>query len=212
MSNDPPDTPPGKPYLTDIAFTDSVKAAQTRYGARAHGERLEQSGRWKSAVTDDLAAFIATRDSFYLGTASAAGRPYIQHRGGPAGFLKVLDPGTLAFADYPGNKQYITAGNLMENPNAFIFLMDYANRYRAKFWGQGAIVDDDADLMQKLHHPSVPRAPERAVLFTIDAWDVNCPQFITPRFTVDEVNQVVAEMQAKIEALEAEIARRDGGN
>lgn len=211
MSTDTPGAQ-AREYLTDIAFTDSVKATQTRYGTRAQGERLEQSGRWTSEITDDIAAFIAERDSFYFGTASAAGRPYIQHRGGPAGFLKVLDPGTLAFADYPGNKQYITAGNLMENPNAFIFLMDYANRRRIKFWGQGAVIDGDPELLQKLHDPAVPRAPERAIKFTIEAWDVNCPQFITPRFTADQVSQVVAEMQAKIEALEAEIARRDAGD
>lgn len=147
---------------TDVAFTESVKAEQRRRGSRRGYERLEQNGGWSDRVTPELAAFIAERNSFYLGTASAAGQPYIQHRGGPKGFLQVLDAHTLAFEDYEGNRQYISLGNLAENPRAFLFLMDYAARRRVKLWGRAR----------------VEPGPPRRILFTIEAWDANCPQHI----------------------------------
>ena len=154
---------------------------------------MEAKGGWSSTVTPDLAHFIAARDSFYLSTASADGQPYIQHRGGPPGFLRVLDEHTLAFADFRGNRQYISAGNLAENPRAFLFLMDYPNRSRIKIWGRAKVVEDDPALMERLVDPGYAARPEQAIVFTIEAWDVNCPQHITPRFTADEYDAQVAQ-------------------
>jgi predicted pyridoxine 5'-phosphate oxidase superfamily flavin-nucleotide-binding protein len=166
---------------------------------------------WKDSVTPDLAAFLAGRDSFYLATASAEGRPYIQHRGGPAGFLKAIDDKHLAFADFGGNKQYITAGNLSENDRASIFLMDYANRARIKLWGRARVVEDDAELLDRLADPEYKAKPERAIVFEIEAWDVNCPQHITPRYTQDQIAPAIAKLQTRIEVLEAEVAGLKGG-
>ncbi|MEE8504929.1 MAG: pyridoxamine 5'-phosphate oxidase family protein, partial [Kiloniellales bacterium] len=159
----------------------------------------------------ELAAFLAERDSFYIATASAEGRPYIQHRGGPAGFLKVLDVRHLAFADFGGNRQYITAGNLSENDRAAIFLMDYANRRRIKLWGRARMVEDDAELLERLVEPEYKAKPERAVVFEIEGWDVNCPQHITPRYTEGQIAPALAKLQARIDALEAEVKELRGG-
>ena len=148
---------------------------------------MEQGRGWNRTITDDVAAFIAERDSFYLGTASADGQPYIQHRGGKRGFLKVLDEQTLAFADFGGNRQYISMGNLSENDRAFLFLMDYPNRRRLKIWGRAEFVEDDADLLTGLVDADYKARPERALVFHVEAWDVNCPQHITPRFTKEEM-------------------------
>ncbi len=134
--------------VSDIAFTPSVKKVQERLGSRNQYARMDQRGGWQNVVTPDLANFIAERDSFYLATASADGRPYIQHRGGPKGFLKVLDDHTLAFADFTGNRQYITVGNLLENNKAFIFLMDYANQTRIKIWAKAEVIDDNPALIK----------------------------------------------------------------
>ncbi|MCH9051799.1 MAG: pyridoxamine 5'-phosphate oxidase family protein, partial [Proteobacteria bacterium] len=134
--------------ISDIAFTPAVKAAQEHNGSRAGYARMEEKGGWADSVTPDLAGFLSTRDSFYLGTANADGQPYIQHRGGPRGFLKVIDARTLAFADFGGNRQFISAGNLSENDKAYIFLMDYPNRRRIKIWGRARVVEDDADIRQ----------------------------------------------------------------
>ena len=171
---------------SDIAFTAAVKAEQTRRGSRHGYARMEAKGGWASTITRDLAAFIAARDSFYLSTASAEGQPYVQHRGGPPGFLKVLDERTLAFADFRGNRQYITAGNLAENPLAFLFLMDYPNRSRIKIWGRAKVVEGDLALMERLVDPGYAARPEQAIVFTLEAWDANCPQHITPRLTEAE--------------------------
>ena len=172
---------------------------------------MEQKGGWRDTVTEDLAAFLAERDSFYLATTNAEGQPYIQHRAGPPGFLKTIGPRSLAFADFGGNKQYITLGNLADNPRAFIFLMDYANRRRIKVWGRARVVEDDPDLIAKLSHAGYQARPERAILFEIEAWDVNCPQHITPRFTAAEVDESVVRLMARVAALEAEIAAFEGG-
>jgi len=168
--------------VSDIAFTPAVKAVQEQKGSRSAYARTD----WSDCITPRLAAFIAERDSFYLGTASADGQPYIQHRGGPPGFLKVLDDKTLAFADFRGNRQYITAGNLAENPKAYIFLMDYASRRRIKIWGRARVVDDDPALLTRITDSVYKGKPEQVVLFTIEAWDANCPQHITPRFSERE--------------------------
>lgn len=196
-------------YTSDVAFTDTVKAVQERKGSRQGYARMEEKGGWGDRVTEDLAAFIAARDSFYLATANAEGQPYIQHRGGKPGFLKVLDDKTLAFADFSGNRQYITQGNLQDNPKAYIFLMDYANRRRVKIWGTARMVEDDAALILRLTDPDYPDGtPEQAVLFEIAAWDVNCPQHITPRFTEADIARAVQPLHDRIRALEAELAAR----
>ncbi len=193
-----------KPPLSDIAFTPSVKAAQERLGSRTMYSGMEQRGGWQDRVTPELGDFIAERDTFYLATASADGRPYIQHRGGPKGFLKVLDDHTLAFADFTGNRQYISVGNLAENNKAFIFLMDYANRARIKIWGTAEVVENAPELMQQLTDPSYRGRPERVIRFHVEAWDPNCRQHITPRLDEVEVQQIVQPLRDRIAELEAE--------
>lgn len=197
----------------EIVFSAAVRQVQERYGSRPLMARLEARNRWGSAIEGDLAAFIESRDSVYLGTASAAGRPYIQHRGGPPGFLKVLDGHTLAFADYPGNRQYISTGNLSENPQAFLFLMDYANRQRLKIWGRAEVVEDDPGLLARLHDPRLPVAPQRLVRFRVEAWDLNCPQYIPAKYDEAVVAAALRKLQARIAELEAELAglRGPGG-
>ena len=195
---------------SNVAFSPAVKALQERHGSRAGYARMAEKGGWKREITPDLAAFLAGRDSFYLGTASAAGQPYIQHRGGPKGFLKVLDAGRLAFADFGGNRQYITAGNLSENDRAHVFLMDYPNRQRIKIWGRARVVEDDPELMERLLTPGYKAKPERAILFEVEAWDANCPQHITPRYSEDEIAPALAQLQARIAELEAEVASLRG--
>ncbi len=199
-----------KRIVSDIAFTPTVKAAQARLGSRAGYAKMEQRGGWRDTVTPDLANFIAERDSFYLATASADGRPYIQHRGGPKGFLNVLDEHTLAFADFSGNRQYISMGNLAENDQAFIFLMDYANRRRIKIWGRAEVVEDEPELMTQLVDPAYQAQPERVFRFHIEAWDSNCPQHIMPRFTAVEIEPEVQQLRDRIAALEAEVAALRG--
>jgi len=198
---------------SDVAFTPAVKTIQERLGSRRSYARMEEGQGWSRTITADVAGFIAERDSFYLGTASADGRPYIQHRGGKPGFVKVLDEHTLAFADFSGNRQYISMGNLSENDRAFIFLMDYPNRRRIKIWGRAEFVEDDAGLLERLVDADYKARPERALVFHVEAWDVNCPQHITPRFTQTEIEPALQELerrnevlQARIDELEAEIA------
>ena len=169
------------PFISDIAFTPAVKTVQERLGSRAGYARMEEKGGWNDRVTEDLAAFLSQRNFFYLATATADGQPYIQHRGGPAGFLKVIDDKTLAFADFGGNHQFISAGNLSENDKAYIFLMDYPNRRRIKIWGRARVVEDAAALLERLADHAYDGRPERAIVFDIAAWDINCPQHIIPR-------------------------------
>jgi predicted pyridoxine 5'-phosphate oxidase superfamily flavin-nucleotide-binding protein len=169
-------------HRSDIGFTPAVKAAQEARGSRAGYEKAMSQHDWNDHVTQALEAFIAQRDSFYLGTASADGQPYIQHRGGPKGFLKVLDARRLAFADYRGNRQYISVGNLDENDKAFLFLMDYPNRQRVKVWGRAEYVEDDDALLQRVADPDYGAQLERVIVFHIEAWDSNCPRHITPRY------------------------------
>lgn len=174
-------------YRSDIAFTPAVKAAQQARGSRAGYEKAMGRHDWDDRVTPVLEAFIAERDSFYLGTASSDGQPYIQHRGGPKGFLKVLDERRLAFADYRGNRQYVSVGNLDENDKAFIFLMDYPNRQRIKIWGRAEYVEGDSGALERVADPDYDARLERAIVFHIEAWDSNCPQHISPRYTVEEL-------------------------
>jgi len=190
-------------HVSDVAFTPAVKRLQARKGSRRAYARMEAKGGWRDTVTEELAAFIAARDSFYLATASADGQPYVQHRGGRPGFLKVLDARTLAFADFPGNRQYITAGNLSENDKAFIFLMDYANRRRIKIWGRARVVEEDAELLARLTGPDDAARPEQAIVFEVAAWDINCPRHIVPRYTEAEIEAATAPLRRRIAELEA---------
>lgn len=192
--------------ISDIAFTPSVKAVQERLGSRKQYARSEQRGGWQDVITPDLAAFISERDFFYLGTASADGRPYIQYRGGPTGFLKVVDDRTLAFADFTGNRQYISVGNLAENNQAFIFLMDYATRQRIKVWGTAEVIEDDRAFLAQLTEPGYHGRPERAIRFHVEAWDPNCRQHIQPRYTKEEIASTVGALEDRIRQLEAENA------
>ena len=190
---------------SDIAFTPAVKAVQERRGSRPAYAAQERRGGFRTAITPDLAAFLAACRSFYLATASAEGQPYVQHRGGPAGFLKVLDERTLGFADYRGNRQYVTTGNLAENPRAFIFVMDYAHRRRIKLWGRARTVEDDPALLRRLADEGAPE-PEQAILFEVEAGDVNCPRHIPQRFDAEDVAAAIGRLEARIAELEGELA------
>lgn len=194
---------------SDTVFSTSVKAQQAARGSRRMFERMEAGDGWPDVVTPDLASFIAGISSFYLATASAAGQPYIQHRGGEPGFLKVIDDKTLGFADYAGNRQYITLGNLAENPRAFIFLMDYARRIRIKLWGTAQVVEDDDALLTRLSE-GLNVAPQRSILFKLEAWDRNCSQHIPRLIPMDAVEKLIADYESKIADLQAEISRLGG--
>jgi uncharacterized protein len=198
-------------YPSDVAFTPAVKTIQAEKGSRAQYADIEEFSGWETKVTPQLAKFIAGLDMFYLGTANAAGQPYIQYRGGLPGFLKVLDEQTLAFADFGGNRQYITLGNLSENPQAFIFLMDYTHSRRVKLWGTAKVIENDEKLLEQLADPEYRRGkPERAIVFTLAAWDMNCPQHIHKRVLVSDVAPIIEKLQARVQDLEAELAQRDG--
>jgi predicted pyridoxine 5'-phosphate oxidase superfamily flavin-nucleotide-binding protein len=158
-------------------------------------------------VSPDLAGFIAELDTAFLATTSAEGSPYIQHRGGPKGFINLLDDKTLAFADFAGNKQYITISNLAGNDRAYLFLLDFANKQRIKVWGRARVVENDPDLMERLVDTSYRARPERAIVFTIEAWDVNCSQHITERYTQGEIAIAVQGLRDRIATLEAENAQ-----
>ena len=192
-------------YSSDVAFTPAVKAIQTRKGSRDAYARVDQHGGWRTEINEDLAAFLAETNSLFFATASADGQPYIQHRGGPKGFVKVLDKNTLAFADYSGNRQYITQGNLSENPKAHIFVMDYAHRRRVKIWGEARVVDDDPALLVSLMPQGYKARPEQVIVFTISAWDTNCPQHIPQKFDAADVAAALAARDARIAELEAEL-------
>ncbi len=191
---------------SDVAFTPTVKTIQAQRGSRDHYARMEANGGWRTTITDELAAFLQQADSFYFGTASADAQPYIQHRGGPPGFLRVLDGKTLGFADFRGNRQYITTGNLKDNPQAFIFVMDYAARRRVKIWGRAKTVETDADLLADLFPNGYRAKAEQAIVFEVEAWDVNCPQHIPRKFSADELAEQVAHYQGRIAALESKLA------
>ncbi len=197
-------------YASDIAFTGTVKALQEKKGSRGSYARMEENGSWKTRITPDLSAFIAAQTSVFLATANADGQPYIQHRGGPAGFLHVLDERTIAFADYAGNRQYITSGNLADNPKAYLFLIDYAHRRRIKIWGTARIVEGDDALTARLMPAGYKARPEQVLLFTVAAWDANCPQHIPQRFEAADVATALADRDARIEKLEAEIRELKG--
>jgi predicted pyridoxine 5'-phosphate oxidase superfamily flavin-nucleotide-binding protein len=189
-------------YSSDVAFSPAVKAIQARKGSRPAYARREQSGAWPSTIDDHLAAFLAEQTSVFLATASADGQPYVQHRGGPPGFIRVLDDRTLGFVDFTGNKQYITAGNLSENPKFCLFLIDYAHQRRIKIWGEARVAEPDDALLAQLMPPDYKARPEHVILLHVTAWDVNCPQHIPQKFAAADV----ARLQARITTLEAENA------
>ena len=191
---------------SDIAFTASVKAVQAKRGSRAAYARMEQKGGFATAIDERLVSFIANTRSFYFATANRDGQPYIQHRGGPEGFLRVLDRQTLAFADFSGNRQYITIGNLADNPRAMLFLMDYTTRIRIKIWGT-ARVEDDAELIAKLFPGNYRARAEQAIVFTVTAWDANCSQHIPQMLFAEDVAAAITQRDRRISALEAENAR-----
>lgn len=191
---------------SDVAFTPTVKAIQARKGSRRAYAHMEESGGWRTQITPDLAMFIAEQRSFFLATANASGQPYIQHRGGPPGFLKVLDETTLAIADFKGNRQFITQGNLEENGRAFIFLIDYVHQRRIKIWGRARMIEDDAELTAKLNPEGYGARPEQALVFIVEAWDSNCPKHIPQRFEAEDVARALQERDDRIAALEAELA------
>ncbi|PNG25435.1 pyridoxamine 5'-phosphate oxidase family protein [Methylocella silvestris] len=192
-------------FSSDVIFTPSVKAAQTRKGSRAAYARLEEKGSFETRITPDLAAFIGAQISVFLATASRDGQPYIQHRGGPPGFLRVLDDKTIGFADFAGNRQYVTLGNLAENPKAQLFLIDYAQRRRIKIWGEARAVENDDGLLAGLMPDGYRARGEQAILFTVSAWDANCPQHIPQRFEAADVAAALGERDRRIAALEAEL-------
>ena len=195
---------------SDVAFTPAVKAVQAKRGSRERYAKAEQKGGWRTRITPDLAGFLADVRSFYLATASADGQPYVQHRGGPPGSLRVVDERTLGFADFKGNRQYITTGNLAENGKAYIFIMDYAQRRRVKLWGHARVVESDAALLARLWPEGYEARPEQAILFDFEAWDTNCPQHIPRLFAAEDVARTITQYQARIHELEAEVAALKG--
>ncbi|HHJ20415.1 MAG TPA: pyridoxamine 5'-phosphate oxidase family protein, partial [Gammaproteobacteria bacterium] len=190
-----------------ILFSPATRAIQERYGSRDTIARMETRGHWKSRLPEDVISFIRARNSFYIGTASCEGRPYIQHRGGPTGFIHVLDQETLAWPEFKGNRQHITAGNLSENNQAFIFLMDYSLPRRIKLWGRAEVVEDSNALIPDIRSQPYYAKIARAIRFTVEVWDENCRQYI-PDYSADsELMIKLQKSQNKITSLENEIKR-----
>lgn len=200
MSND-------RIHTSDIAFTPVVKALQSRHGSRHAYARMEEGAGWQARITPELTEFIGRQTSMFMATANAEGQPYIQHRGGPPGFLRVLDDKTIAFADFAGNRQYITLGNLTENPKAHIFLIDYAQQQRIKIWGEARVVEDDSELMTRVQPQDYKARAERVIVFSVIAWDANCKQHIPQRFDAADVLAALEERDQRIQTLEAEIEK-----
>jgi predicted pyridoxine 5'-phosphate oxidase superfamily flavin-nucleotide-binding protein len=194
-------------YPSDVAFTPAVKAAQQRKGSRQIYARMEESGSWDTRIGPDLRAFIEAQTSVFLATANSDGQPYIQHRGGPPGFLRVLDDKTLGFVDFTGNRQYISLGNLSENPKALLFLIDYAHRKRVKIWGEARVIEGDAELTGRLMPKGYKARASQVILLDIKAWDANCPQHIPQRLEAADVSAAIGARDQRIVALEAELDR-----
>lgn len=194
-------------YSSDIAFTPTVKTLQTRKGSRRAYGNMEARGGWETTITAELREFIGAQRSLFLATVNSEGQPYIQHRGGPPGFLRVLDAHTLGFVDFAGNRQYISSGNLIDNPKAHLFLIDYRQRRRVKIWGEARMVEATPELLAQLMPADYKAKPEQVLLFTVHAWDANCPQHIPPRFEAEEVLAAIQEKDRRIASLEAELER-----
>lgn len=180
-------------FVSDIAFTPTVKKQQEKMGSRGAYQKMAESRDWQTKITEQLRYFISERDSFYMASANAEGQPYIQHRGGPKGFLKVLDDGHLAFADFSGNRQYISVGNFEENNKVHLFLIDYPNRRRIKIWGEAYVITEDQELMEQLKDENYEVPIERVIKIKVTAWDVNCPQHIQQRYTIEEIKDIRTE-------------------
>ena len=192
-------------YSSDVAFTPTVKSVQIRNGSRRAYAQMEESGSWETRITAELKEFIEAQTSVFFATANAEGQPYIQHRGGPVGFLHVLDDQTIAFADFVGNRQFITVGNLAENPKAHLFLIDYAHQQRIKIWGEARVVEGDAELTERLMPQGYKARATQVILFKVSAWDANCPKHIPQRFEAADVATALAERDRRIEALESQL-------
>ena len=192
-------------YNSDVAFSDAVKQWQKKEGSRTIYQKMAEKRDWENKITPELEAFIKERESFYLATASADGQPYIQHRGGAKGFLKKVDEVTLGFVDFAGNRQYISAGNLSENPLVHLFLMDYPNRTRIKIWGEAKVVEDDEILLKQLSDEHYRAKPERVFLITVKAWDINCPQHIPQKYTLEEIEPHIDQLKKRIKDLEEKL-------
>ena len=195
--------------FSDIAFTPKVRAMQTQMGSRSAYAPLDHTDDVRAELTASETGFIQASDGFYQATVSETGWPYVQFRGGPKGFLQVLDNKTIAYADFRGNVQYISVGNLQGNDRVAIILMDYARQQRLKIFGRVRLVDraEDPDLLAKLAMPNYRARVERAALITVEAYDWNCPQHITPRFTEAEIHEGVAPLHAEIAALKQALAQ-----
>jgi len=202
-------SPDDRRYASDIAFTPTVKAVQARKGSRQAYGRMEERGSWQTWITPELAGFIAAQTSIFLATANREGQPYIQHRGGPPGFLRVLDDTTIGFADFTGNRQYISQGNLADNPKVHLFLIDYAARRRVKIWGEARVVEEAAFAASLMPAGYRARA-EQAIVVTLRAWDANCPQHIPRRLEAAEVEAALAERDERIRTLEAKLKQCGG--
>jgi predicted pyridoxine 5'-phosphate oxidase superfamily flavin-nucleotide-binding protein len=197
-------------HASDVAFTPTVKAIQSRKGSRRGYALREQKNAWATSITTDLQAFIEVQTSVFLATANDEGQPYIQHRGGPPGFLRVIDDKTIGFVDFSGNRQYITLGNLADNAKAYLFLIDYTLRRRVKIWGTAHVVEGDDALLAKLMPRDYAARPEQVIVFKVSTWDSNCQQHIPQRFEAAHVRAALAQRDERIAALEAEILRRTG--
>jgi uncharacterized protein len=198
---------PDSASAAHTVFSLATRAIQTSKGSREAYRRMEEKRGWPSAIDADLKAFIESLTSVFLGTASADGQPYIQHRGGPPGFLRVLGESTLAFVDFAGNRQYISQGNLSENPKAYLFLIDYTQQRRIKVWGTARVVENDDALIDSLMPTAYDARPEQVVLFDVVAWDENCSQHIPQRFEAADVQAALAERDAHIRVLETRLAQ-----
>jgi uncharacterized protein len=194
-------------YPSDVAFSPSVKALQSEKGSRAAYARMEAGGSWQQQLTPELVDFIEAQTSVFLATANAAGQPYIQHRGGPPGFLRALDERTLGFVDFAGNRQYITAGNLRDNPKVCLFVMDYTHKRRVKLWGEARVVEGDAELTAQLMPKDYKAKAERVILMSVSAWDTNCPAHIPQKFDAPDVEAALEALRARIIELEADNRR-----
>lgn len=189
---------------SDVAFSPAVTGVQQARGSRAAYERVERHGGFATLIDEDLRGFLAEIDSAFLATASADGQPYVQHRGGPKGFLRAIDDRTLGFVDFTGNRQYVSTGNLSENDRVCLFLIDYAHRRRVKIWGRARVVPVTDELLRLLGSPGYRARPEQVMLIAVSAWDVNCPQHIPRKLDAAEVAEERDALQSRIEALEEE--------
>ena len=197
-------------YPSDVVFTPTVKALQQARGSRQAYARMEEGRGWQTGITDEVRGFIEAQTTLFLATANLDGQPYMQHRGGPPGFLHVLDAHTLAFADFTGNHQFVSIGNLSENARSQLFLMDYAHRQRLKIWGE-ARVETDPALVERLMPAGYKARAEQAIVFTVKAWDANCSQHIPQLIPVEEVVPAIVERDRRIAELEEELALLKNG-